>query len=584
MTIIGCAFAPPVSSYSIFAATNAVFTSSINTRASTKISSFRSCYNTRHTLKASSSLFSSISSSKDDSDENDIEKWQTMYEGNAPKDNKMKSFFNSYSSSKPNPTTSAASKMSSTTKSEIKVVSFDLDNTIWKTGPVIQSANDALNTYLLENIGIDNMPIRVEGVMKDLFVNNKKKYCPVQHAEEEEKIQKELLLSSASSFSSNPSSINAVGKETDEQNTNVVNKPLLQNVKAPVLLTQLRIDAIKEIFYNQTAASSSSISISIEEQIESSAQEAFAVWTQARHDAIPKNLASSVLECLNELRSLQTSNGNKIIIGAITDGNSNPTKVELLKEYFDFCINAESVGISKPDRRVYDKAILHVFENPDLQHVFDLDDMEQKINSSTVTFHHMPWWVHIGDDFVKDIVAAKDLKMRSIWCRELIKPKPKKEESVVHSDNLQKKVDSTSKEERNIDDLKKDLAVKKELNMIIGSEDFLLDSIQAEFADAIVDQFQDISRIITKWHSEGVNESLNDDQNMKNLVAISEAREAVIEDVNDVSNGISSEENDDEKSAQTTANEKVKFCIMCGTKLPIMANFCSSCGQKQNMT
>jgi FMN phosphatase YigB (HAD superfamily) len=31
-----------------------------------------------------------------------------------------------------------------------------------------------------------------------------------------------------------------------------------------------------------------------------------------------------------------------------------------------------------------------------------------------------PWWVHIGDDFFKDIVAAKESQMRTVWARELI--------------------------------------------------------------------------------------------------------------------------------------------------------------------
>jgi hypothetical protein len=70
-------------------------------------------------------------------------------------------------------------EMKSQNISEVRVVTFDLDNTIWKTGAVISSANDALAEYLdSKGIFYENEN-RVEKVMGKIFQKDKGKYCPV---------------------------------------------------------------------------------------------------------------------------------------------------------------------------------------------------------------------------------------------------------------------------------------------------------------------------------------------------------------------------------------------------------------------
>jgi hypothetical protein len=101
-------------------------------------------------------------------------------------------------------------------KSEVRVVTFDLDNTIWKTGAVISSANEALANHL-DSIGIE-VPVRVEQIMGTLFKSDKGKYCPILSKDIEE---------------------GTVQMHIDE-------------IKAPVLLTQLRKDAVMAILLNQT--------------------------------------------------------------------------------------------------------------------------------------------------------------------------------------------------------------------------------------------------------------------------------------------------------------------------------------------
>jgi FMN phosphatase YigB (HAD superfamily) len=394
-------------------------------------------------------------------------------------------------------------------KSEVRVVTFDLDNTIWKTGAVISSANEALANHL-DSIGIE-VPVRVEQIMGTLFKSDKGKYCPILSKDIEE---------------------GTVQMHIDE-------------IKAPVLLTQLRKDAVMAILLNQT--------MELEQELEHLAEEAFQVWTQARHDAIPLNLATSVLDCLQEIRNLVTRKGHSVVVGAITDGNSDPRKVEILKSSFDFVINAETVGISKPDRRIYDAAIQHISADDDLNHVFDddrtdnIDDLVDKLG---------PWWVHIGDDFMKDIVAAKDLKMRSVWSRELILDKLPKREANIDG-------------ESNGKDLVKAIGEGNFLKMIIGTEDYLSDELHGEFADAIVDDFSHVSKIISSWHEEGlsVKDVKTDLPDYFSIVVPDEkiATRGQIEEV----------------VGEGAIREDSKFCIECGENLPRRAKFCASCGNKQ---
>lgn len=329
----------------------------------------------------------------------------------------------------------------------MRVVTFDLDNTIWKTSAVIGSANDALADHL-DEIGIETT-VRIEKIMGTLFKRNKEKYCPVLAQDTE--------------------------NGTTDSNLDVI--------KAPVLLTQLRKDAIMEVLLNQVEP--------LQDKIETISDKAFNVWTNARHDAIPLNFASSVLECLDEIRKMKTGNGNDVVVGAITDGNSDPRKVQLLRRYFDFVVNAESVGISKPDRRIYEAAIQLVSSDEKLRHVFDgvdeddFDALLEKVG---------PWWVHIGDDFVKDIVAAKDLNMRSIWCQELIKDKQSSKELVKNTSGPQK-IEA---------DLDKEMSQSKIQSRILRSDGFLSNSISNEFADAIVDSFSEVCKVISSWHDEGI--------------------------------------------------------------------------------
>jgi FMN phosphatase YigB (HAD superfamily) len=227
------------------------------------------------------------------------------------------------------------------------------------------------------------------------------------------------------------------------------------------------------------------------DEAEAFAQTAFEVWATARHDAIPNNLASNVVECLESLSKLKTSDGNPVLIGAITDGNSDPKRVDILGKYFDFCVNAEQVGVSKPDKRVYLEAV---------RRVQSLGGMNDLINLTEDDAEVGPYWVHVGDDFVKDIVAAKDLRMRTIWATQLIRDKLPSHFGAINPEKSVRGDDDNNY----MKEFMERISEKTVIEMSIGADDYLADTLTEEFVDAVTTQFHQVSDVITAWHAEGL--------------------------------------------------------------------------------
>jgi FMN phosphatase YigB (HAD superfamily) len=446
---------------------------------------------------------------------------------------------------------------------EVRVVTFDLDNTLWNTTITIDIANDALANYMNDNLihllsrvtstmdssdtsGIaTNVPtntmVRVETIMGKLFAANKTKYCPMDGA----------------------------------------------TSKSPVLLTQLRRDAIHNVvieFLKQHNYSSLSTGVDVCDDdddlgISNFVNTAFDVWTRARHDAISLHMTPSTIYVLEQIQSLFTSQNNgtnkMMIIGAITDGNSDPKSIPELSSFFDFCINAEMVGVSKPNKRIYLQAVAQAMQqHPSLHNILPpIENGEIVRNSFDLTDDQLeelvgPWWVHIGDDFVKDIVASKSLNMRNIWTKELIAENKQVESLVTFTSQKQ------SGQQRTVDELIEAVNENKVVEMPIGADYYLADSIRQEFADAVVDKLHDVVEILRQWQNDAVlyaeASAINGDDNLlPKLPSIQTPQ--VQDDGTDV-------------TVETNVNEKrMKFCIACGTRLPVVSRFCSSCGERQNV-
>jgi len=406
---------------------------------------------------------------------------------------------------------------------EIRVITFDLDNTLWKTSKVIGAANDALSNYL------DTMNIqqekRTEVVMGELFKKDKARYAPIL------------------------------------DDSSVSDKDV-----APVYLTQLRKDAVFSICKEQNGYS--------DEEADNFSRDAFEVWTNARHAAIPMNFATSVIACMNQIREMKTSSGHPVIVGAITDGNSNPLIVPELETFFDFCVNAESVGLSKPDRKIYETAVEIVAKMEIVSDIFGDsagNESENKLTKDLIEDLVGPWWVHIGDHFMKDIVAAKGMNMRTIWARELILPQKEAGSETKSGSEVNLK---------NVDEFVKEISKMEVIQMSIGAEDFLVNSMEREFADAVVNDFEGIPKSLFNWHEVGLIEK----RKRNDEIALAPDNLAN-SDLNEILTVVMPEEvgapNDGSPSPPAEEVSEMKFCVYCGSKLPIEANFCSSCGNKQ---
>lgn len=412
----------------------------------------------------------------------DIDRWEQMYNGGR----------SSYLERDMSEVSQASS--------EIRVVTFDLDNTLWNTSATISAANDALAAFLDEQR--IHQPKRVEKVMGELFKASRESYCPLAG----------------------------------------------QDGKAPVLLTKLRKDAMRQVLMDHNGFS--------ESDAVDFAEQAFQVWTTARHQAIPNHYASSVVTCLERIGSLRTSSGQPVLVGAVTDGNSDPRNIPELRNVFQFCVNAEGVGVSKPDKRLYLEAIKHIQSHPLMEDVFG--PLESSLTAEAAEDLLGPWWVHIGDDFVKDIVASKDLKMRSIWSRELVLDKEASSQQA-------------NAPTRTTEQFVKEISEMKVVEMSIGADDYLADSLRREFADAVVDSFDEIHTVLHGWQE----------------MASKERSEWAPEEVNSILQQESLVEPNVQSSSTTNEPPKVgeiqstKFCLYCGDKLPRAAMFCSSCGEEQ---
>jgi hypothetical protein len=131
------------------------------------------------------SLASSSAAGEEEASEEDLLRWEQMYY----QAGKQSIYYPSTSLAASwkdvlDPSSMAASAAAATTTinqqqrlNQVRVVSFDLDNTIWKTSATIDAANDALAAFLDQhNI---QQTRRVEKVMGDLFKSNKARYCPI---------------------------------------------------------------------------------------------------------------------------------------------------------------------------------------------------------------------------------------------------------------------------------------------------------------------------------------------------------------------------------------------------------------------
>ena len=185
-----------------------------------------------------------------------------------------------------------------------------------------------------------------------------------------------------------------------------------------------------------------------------------------------------------------------------------------------------------------------------------------------------PWWVHIGDDFFKDIVAAKEFRMRSVWMRELIGGAKAFGGAVDEGASS-----GTTTKKRSVEDLVNDIAKNNgALTMAIGDSDFLTSALHEEFSDAILDRFADLSDLLVQWNEEGKRNE-GDDESEAVTYPNTEPILSEAFAVTTPSASVAPSPRSNESESVST-----KFCFACGEKIPAVAKFCPSCGKRQSLS
>ena len=444
-----------------------------------RISSRQTLWHPRATFALSALNFVEPEEKEDKS----LTKWEEMYQKG--EEARQQQIYAMQTGQIPDTSFASSQEFDPSIQSPVKVITFDLDNTLWKTGPTIGAANDALSEYLSTKSRDDGtelqIPTRVEKIMGKLFKADRRKYCPLVGA--------------------------TIPDKADDEEVEDWEKMLEETLKSPVALTQLRIDALCHVLETENGFS--------KEAALSLATDAFDVWMQARFDSILDHMAPKVVETLQEIRStIQTENGDgPVLLGAVTDGNSDPRRIQLLAPYFDFCVNAESVGVSKPDKRVYLEAIKKaIVLRPDIfsdvlaiNEIIDADgNLLDTADIQKLEDSIGPYWCHIGDDFLKDIVAARDMKMRTIFAIGLVK------------DKLLANATKSGDSEMDMAEFLKQVSSQTVVTLGIGADDYLANALHGEFVDEVAQDFSEIGKILIEWHKEGMASTFTEGSEQEN--------------------------------------------------------------------
>ncbi len=287
---------------------------------------------------------------------------------------------------------------------------------------------------------------------------------------------------------------------------------------------------------------------------------AFQAWHDARHD-VQDLLFPGAVELLQRLKA------KGVRLCAVTNGNCDISRIAAFEGVFEFCINAEKVGARKRTGRPYVAAVKAAGLGADVG----------------------GRWVHIGDDFTEDIVAAKngDLKLRTIWYhtaerkakveREQAEKRrqqaplgetttattKKKEEEKAAAAPLAPGLGplasiATASEDRYFQD-KGAVQVST-----METDDYLAHFIVKEFADAEVETLEEAGAVIEAWLGAEPGGRGGGKRTEAAQMAPPEPPPPVV-----------AAAGDGDGKADT------KFCIVCREILPRRAKFCSSCGESQ---
>ena len=197
----------------------------------------------------------------------------------------------------------------------IRLITFDLDDTLWSVKPVLVAADNALRTWL------------------------------AKHAA-------------------------ALGEFTAERLQQLRSELVQQQPVLDQRVSELRYQVLLRALLQSGYA---------EREAQEIAEQAFQVFLAARQNV---ELFTDVLPTLEQLR-------HNYILGALSNGNADVRRVGLGK-YFSFALNADMLGLAKPEPQVFLAALARAQVEPGHS-------------------------IHIGDHPEHDVLGAQQVGMRTIW-------------------------------------------------------------------------------------------------------------------------------------------------------------------------
>lgn len=197
----------------------------------------------------------------------------------------------------------------------IRLITFDLDDTLWSVKPVIIAADTTLRAWLADHAA------RLEALTVERLQQLRAEVVQLQPH---------------------------LDRQVSELRYQVLRRALLQSGYAPIEAQEI-------------------------------AEQAFQVFLAARQNV---ELFSDVLPTLEQLR-------REYMLGALSNGNADVRRVGL-GEYFSFALNADMLGMAKPEPQVFLTALARA-QVPAAQSV------------------------HIGDHPQDDVFGAQQVGMRTVW-------------------------------------------------------------------------------------------------------------------------------------------------------------------------
>lgn len=189
-------------------------------------------------------------------------------------------------------------------------------------------------------------------------------------------------------------------------------RTIRSKLETKVTYTTLRKAAIRQ---QLEQATSKRVANSMVDQV-------FDVWLRQRQQSAQDHLFDETLSTLASIRKRHS----QACVCAITNGRGNPLEMELLQDFFDFCVSGEDANVfpnAKPHPHIYEIAL-------------------QKYR--TIKPHHSHdthIWYHVGDCLANDVGASADCGAFAVWY--------KKQQSQHDKDDKQPSWSTASQQEVN---------------------------------------------------------------------------------------------------------------------------------------